>query len=117
MADTGALRIRVTGPDGACTESRLTSESVIIGSGPAAGVKVADSRVSSLHLMLKRDSRGRVTAIDLGSEHGTRKGAQLLEVPVLVSPGEVLQIGESRIEISIADSPAARSCAPSLPRS
>jgi TonB family protein len=104
MGDKSALRIRVTEPDGKCTESRFHAESVLIGSGPDAGARISDDTVSSLHLMLKCDRRGGVTAIDLGSEHGTRRGAQVLEMPLDLSPGDILQIGASRIQVFFGES-------------
>jgi hypothetical protein len=66
-----ALTLRITSPDGQTSESRSDLESIILGSGAGAAVKLHDPKVSNLHVMLKVEKNGVVTAIDLGSEHGT----------------------------------------------
>ena len=71
MAKKTSITLQITGPDGAVSESTSELESVIVGSGAGAAVKITDPRVSNLHFMLKVEKSGVVTAIDLGSEHGT----------------------------------------------
>lgn len=93
------LRLRITGPDGSVQEAVSVAESVIVGSGVGAGVQLLDPRVSNLHVMLKVDDSGGVTAIDLGSEGGTQVGDQRLSVPRALVPGDVLQVGGSRVEV------------------
>jgi pSer/pThr/pTyr-binding forkhead associated (FHA) protein len=65
------ITFQITNPDGSVTESSSEVESIIIGSGSGAGVKVTDPKVSNLHCMFKVEKDG-VTVIDLGSESGTR---------------------------------------------
>lgn len=106
------LRLRITGPDGAVQELREQAENVILGSGAQAAVRLADPRVSQLHLMLKVD-KGSVVAIDLGSEGGTQVGGQRLLAPRTLAPGEVLLLGGSRVEVLLAEpEPAAEPPAP-----
>src|SRR5215469_15955257 len=99
IGSQNVLKLQITGPDGSTKESRCEKESVVIGSGAAAEVLLADAAVSSLHLMLKWDGAGGVTAIDLGSERGTRLGDQLMRAPVPVSSGDVLELGGTRLEV------------------
>ena len=82
-----------TGPDGATVEAHADAESVIVGSGAQAAVKIQDPSVSNLHVMLKVDKDGGVTAIDLGSEAGTQVGGQRLVVPKTLEPGDVIFTG------------------------
>lgn len=96
------LRLRITGPDGAVQELREQAENVILGSGAQAAVRLADPRVSQLHLMLKVD-KGNVVAIDLGSEGGTEVGGQRLVAPRTLAPGEVLMLGGSRVEVLLGE--------------
>jgi TonB family protein len=98
-AKNNGLRLRITGPDGATMETIADSESVIVGSGAQAAVKIQDPSVSNLHVMLKVDKDGGVTAIDLGSEAGTQVGGQRLLVPKTLVPGDVLTVGASRVEV------------------
>ncbi|HYH95456.1 AgmX/PglI C-terminal domain-containing protein [Hyalangium sp.] len=97
------LRLRITGPDGATVETIADAESVIVGSGAQAAVKIQDPSVSNLHVMLKVDKEGGVTAIDLGSESGTQVGGQRLMVPKVLEPGDVLTVGATRVEVVFAE--------------
>jgi pSer/pThr/pTyr-binding forkhead associated (FHA) protein len=98
-AKNNGLRLRITGPDGSTVETISDAESVIVGSGAQAAVKIQDPGVSNLHVMLKVDKDGGVTAIDLGSEAGTQVGGQRLMVPKALVPGDVLTVGSSRVEV------------------
>jgi TonB family protein len=93
------LTLRITGPDGTVHEAVSEAESVIVGSGAQAAVKILDPRVSNLHVMLKVESSGTVTAIDLGSESGTQVGGQRVVGPRTLAPGDVLMLGGSRVEV------------------
>lgn len=101
-----SLVFRITGPDGALIESTSEHESVILGSGAGAAIKLADPKVSNLHVMLKVERDGAVTAIDLGSEHGTRVGDKVIkEGPVSISSGDVLLVGGSQVKVLFGDQP------------
>ncbi|WP_338865957.1 AgmX/PglI C-terminal domain-containing protein [Myxococcus stipitatus] len=98
-AKNNSLTLRITGPDGSTVETVSEGESVIVGSGAQAAVKLQDPRVSNLHVMLKVDKDGSVTAIDLGSEAGTEISGQRLLIPTALKPGDVLCVGGSRVEV------------------
>ncbi len=97
-ASQNALKLRITGPDGSTAESQSDAESIIVGSGAGAGLRLKDPDVSNLHLMLKVE-KGGVTAIDLGSERGTRLGDQLVRAPVALFSGDVLQLGGTQLKV------------------
>lgn len=100
MVNKSVLTLRITGPDGSVNEARSEQESIILGSGAGAAVRLADPRVSNLHVLLKREPDGRVMAIDLGSEHGTLlDGNRVLTDPTSLTDGDVLQVGESRVRV------------------
>ncbi|MBI3183829.1 MAG: TonB family protein [Myxococcales bacterium] len=98
-----ALTFRITGPDGTTLESRSELESVILGSGAGAAVKIPDPKVSNLHVMLKVEKSGIVTAIDLGSEHGTKLGDEPINNPVALASGDVLHLGGSKVKVLFGD--------------
>lgn len=98
-AKNNGLTLRITGPDGSTAEAVSEAESVIVGSGAQAAVKIQDPKVSNLHVMLKVDKDGSVTAIDLGSEGGTEVRGQRLVLPTALDPGDVLMMGGSRVEV------------------
>ncbi len=100
------LTLRITGPDGTVHEAVSDAESVIVGSGAQAAVKILDPGVSNLHVMLKVDG-GAVTAIDLGSEAGTQVGGQRVVGPKRLEPGDVLRLGGSQVEVLFGEHSAA----------
>jgi TonB family protein len=93
------ITLQITGPDGAVAESTSELESIIVGSGAGAAVKVTDPKVSNLHCMLKVEKDGSVTVIDLGSESGTRLKDAAVKDPTVVSSGDVISIGESKVKV------------------
>ncbi len=107
-----ALTLRITGPDGTTTESKSHLESIILGSGAGAAVRLSDPKVSNLHVMLKVEKSGMVTAIDLGSEHGTRLGDQVIKNPVALASGDVLVVGQSKVKVLFGDSEATETIPP-----
>ncbi|HEX4620319.1 MAG TPA: TonB family protein, partial [Myxococcaceae bacterium] len=62
-----------------------------------------DPQVSNLHVMLKVEKGGGVTAIDLGSEHGTLLGELKLKDPVALASGDVLKVGGSQVKVIFGD--------------
>lgn len=98
------ITLQVTNPDGSTTESTSELESIIVGSGSGAAVKVTDPKVSNLHFMLKVEKDGAVTVIDLGSESGTRlKDQAVTKDPSKVASGDVIAAGESKVKIVFGD--------------
>jgi pSer/pThr/pTyr-binding forkhead associated (FHA) protein len=96
---TNQIRLRITGPDGRVHESVSDQESIILGSGAGAAVRIPDPQVSNLHLMLKRERNGVVMVIDLGSEAGTHVAGTPVREPRSLSPGDVISVGRSRVEV------------------
>ena len=93
------LVLRITGPDGARRGvSEHDPDGVIIGSGPAAAVRLEDPKISALHCLIKLD-RGSLTVIDLGSESGTRVGGRAILGPTVLETGALVELGESRLEV------------------
>ena len=99
MAKKTPITLQITGPDGATTESTSELESIIVGSGAGAAVKVTDPRVSNLHCMLKVEANGSVTVIDLGSESGTSVKDQSVKSPTVVASGDTITIGGSKLKV------------------
>lgn len=99
MSKKNSLTLHITGPSGVMVESSSDLESVILGSGAGAAIKLADPKVSNLHVMLKVEKSGVVTAIDLGSEHGTRVGNQVIKDPVAITSGDTIFVGGSQIKV------------------
>jgi TonB family protein len=119
MSEPAAVTLRLTTAEGAVRDVPLTEEMLILGSGPAAGLRVHDPAVSSLHLLLKQH-RDTVLAIDLASEAGTQVGDTPLQAPRALRHGDVIRLGRSRLTVYFGAPPAVASSTPmhhpSLPR-
>jgi TonB family protein len=111
MGKKTSITLQLTGPDGTVSESTSELESIIVGSGSGAAVKVSDPKVSNLHCMFKVEKDGSVTVIDLGSESGTRLKQQSVKDPQVVASGETVEIGGTRVKVlygaGAAEAPAA----------
>lgn len=103
MAKKTSITLQITGPDGAVSESTSELESIIVGSGAGAAVKITDPKVSNLHCMIKVEPDGSVTVIDLGSESGTRLKDQAVKSPTVVASGDTVTIGESKVKVVFGD--------------
>lgn len=106
------IRLRITGPDGRTQESVSSQESIILGSGAGAAIRISDPQVSNLHLMLKVERNGAVKVIDLGSELGTRVGEREVRDPLPISSGDVISVGRSRVEVLLAPPAESRAWVP-----
>ncbi|MGI5860684.1 MAG: AgmX/PglI C-terminal domain-containing protein [Myxococcales bacterium] len=93
------LVLKIVGPDGSVHEvTKEDADSVILGSGPAAAVKIEDEKVAGLHCMIKLEG-GAASVIDFGSETGTKVGGQAISAPTPVKAGDVIEIGSVKVEL------------------
>src|SRR5262245_51650028 len=118
MSDGAPVTLRLTTVEGTVRDVPLKEEMLVLGSGPAAGLRVQDPAVSSLHLLLKRH-RDTVLAIDLASEAGTQVGDMPLQAPHALRHGDVIRLGRSRLTVYFGNAPVIGSAVPahpSLPR-
>ncbi|MFT3708952.1 MAG: TonB family protein [Archangium sp.] len=97
------ITLSITNPDGSVTESSSEQDSIIVGSGSGAAIKVTDPKVSNLHCMFKVEKDGSVTVIDLGSESGTKFKDQTVKEPAVVASGEIVMIGESKVKVTYGE--------------
>jgi TonB family protein len=93
------ITLQITAPDGSSSEVASEQDSIIVGSGSGAAVKVADPKVSSLHCMLKVEGDGSITVMDLSSEHGTSVHDESVKSPKALKSGDVVRIGGSQVKV------------------
>jgi len=93
------LRVEVvSGPD-APRPPMTTTDSVTVGTARGNDLELTDPTVSRYHLELRREGEG-IVVIDHGSTNGSRIGAVLLRSgAVSVSPGALLDLGETRLRV------------------
>jgi TonB family protein len=92
------VTFEITSPDGKTSESTSDLESIILGSGDSANVKVTDPKVSNLHCMVKVAADGKLVVMDLGSAEGTRIANESVKEKSIAS-GDVLEIGASKVKV------------------
>jgi hypothetical protein len=92
------VTFEITSPDGKTSESTSDLESIILGSGDSANVKVTDPKVSNLHCMVKVAADGTLVVMDLGSAEGTKIANESVKEKAITS-GEVLEIGASKVKV------------------
>lgn len=100
MAHT--IRLKIKTPDGKSAESSFDADSVLIGSGPSAVLRLEDPEVSSIHAVIKVTPEGVVTIIDLGSEAGTTVNGAPVTEPVTLKQGDQIQVGRVSIVLESA---------------
>jgi pSer/pThr/pTyr-binding forkhead associated (FHA) protein len=91
-------RVWVTGSDGAPASVAL-AERTVVGRDPEADVSLDDEAVSWHHLEIE-DRGGVLMATDLDSRNGTALNGEPLDRPRRLRDGDVLTVGEHRLEIS-----------------
>ena len=71
----------------------FSQKSVIIGSGPAANLRVEDDTVSSIHAILKAGEGNTALVSDLGSEEGTLVNGEEIRREASVQRGDSITVG------------------------
>ncbi len=85
-------------------ETQLTQGVIKIGKVPSAHLKIDDDKVSRMHAIIEVLGTD-VSVIDLGSTGGTFVNGQKINKAKLVT-GDAITVGDSRIELSIAEADA-----------
>lgn len=98
-ASTSGLAIKVAkGPREIVGVSVPLAGTIIIGRSPDSDLVIADEFVSSSHARVVPTSDG-FAVEDLGSTNGTRVNGQPATRPRPVEPGDVIEIGQNRLEV------------------
>jgi pilus assembly protein CpaF len=90
------------------TVGRLVKGVYRIGSSPAAHIQIDRAEISARHAILTVTDDD-VTLADAGSRNGTFLDGKKVSNPLVLAPGQVVQVGEAKIGIRVqgaADAPA-----------
>ena len=82
------------------------AESVTIGKGPAAMLRVESESVADLHAVINVNDDGSVQLLDLGSASGTKVNGEAVS-NVTLTAGDAIEIGEIRVVVGM-DQPLAQ---------
>lgn len=93
-ASVAVVEVRAPGQ---APERLAVTGALVLGRGDGVH-RLPDTRVSRRHLLLSTVS-GRLVVTDLGSSNGTRVNGTLLRGSRTVRPGDVIDVGDSRIEV------------------
>ncbi|HSS00343.1 MAG TPA: AgmX/PglI C-terminal domain-containing protein [Kofleriaceae bacterium] len=99
-----ALSFRIFQGNQLIREERLVQGVIKIGKVPSAHLRLDDESVSRMHAIIEVTG-GEVSLIDLGSTRGTHVNGKKINKARLQS-GDVLEIGDIRIELAISDAAA-----------
>lgn len=80
----------------------VRAESVTIGKGPAAMLRVDGTNMADLHAVINVNDDGSVQLLDLGSTGGTRVNGERVSNVALAS-GDAIEVGEVRIVIHMGE--------------
>jgi hypothetical protein len=86
---------------------RFDAEVVKFGTLPSCHVRLEDGAVARMHAVVEVMGEKEVKLIDLGSPAGTALNGQKIEKFATLKDGDVMSIGNTRIEVQIANSAAA----------
>jgi TonB family protein len=87
------IGLEITLPEGKTQDASYASDSVLIGSGPSAVLRLDYPGVSSIHAVIKVSPEGTVTIIDLGSEAGTSVNGAVVTEPLTLKNGDEIRVG------------------------
>ncbi len=93
-----SIGLTLTTADGKATDFVFDSESILLGSGPSAALRVDDAQVSSIHAVIKLTAKG-ATIVDLGSEAGTTVNGSAAAEPVALKTNDEIGLGGAKLTI------------------
>lgn len=92
--------IQILDGDSVVDTNKYSQENIIIGSGPAAHLRMEDPQVSRIHAMLKVNENGEIMLSDLGwSSEGTLHNGVKIDGEVQLEDGDLVQLGSSFIRV------------------
>src|SRR5262245_66424023 len=95
------------GPDAgaSCTIDGGAPAPILVGLGPACGLRLTDRQVSRRHAALEPTARQGVRITDLGSTNGTRVNGLAIGEAYLCG-GEIIRLGNTTIRLDLVDARA-----------
>lgn len=99
------FRLRVVDGPQRGQDIAVTGTSLTLGRHESNDIVLDDPRVSRRHARLEVQG-DRILVTDLGSANGTRVNGRRIEDAHFVQPGDVLQLGESRLRLEQGQAPA-----------
>jgi pSer/pThr/pTyr-binding forkhead associated (FHA) protein len=97
----GGISIRVTGPDGFCSEHEVPEgDALVVGTSPACGVRIHGDGIAPMHCTLSCEE-GLLVIDDWDTGAGTYLNGQRIARQASAEPGGTVQIGEFRVMTAV----------------
>lgn len=95
------INFEITLSSGSRQSKTIDADTILIGSGPSAVLRIDDPQVSTLHAVLKIDSEGQASLVDLGSDNGTTINGVPLAEGVSLKSGDRIGLGTVTVSVSL----------------
>jgi len=96
------IQLRITGSNGSVSDRSFDADTILIGSGPSAVLRIEEPSVSSIHAVLKRTPEGATTIVDLGSEAGTTVNDKVVLEPVELRTEDKIRVGSVVLVVTLS---------------
>lgn len=93
------VSITVVPKSGSGKDLEFSQETIMVGSGATANVRLEDSGVSNAHCMLKVKADGTLVLLDLGSDSGTEVDGKEIEGETKLADGATVKVGDTRLVV------------------
>ncbi|MBK8013966.1 MAG: AgmX/PglI C-terminal domain-containing protein [Deltaproteobacteria bacterium] len=94
-----AIGLEITTDGGARRLAEFATDSILVGSGPSAVLRLEEAGVSSIHAVIKLSPTGVATVIDLGSEAGTSVNGEVIGEPAELRLGDQIGLGQAVLRV------------------
>ena len=101
--DTLRLTFEISNGDAPVRREEISAESVTIGRGPAAMLRIEDDAMADLHAVVNLQENGDVQILDLGSATGSKVNGEPVEGNATLNSGDTVSIGPVTLVITIAN--------------
>ncbi|MBA2498054.1 MAG: FHA domain-containing protein, partial [Acidimicrobiia bacterium] len=95
----GLVLAVVGGPQAGAAVALPQPGSVVLGREVGADLVLSDPSLSGRHASIEVDADGRVTVADLDSTNGTAVEGRLVDEPVGIAPGALIEIGATQLRV------------------
>jgi pSer/pThr/pTyr-binding forkhead associated (FHA) protein/outer membrane biosynthesis protein TonB len=96
-----SLTFEISNGDNHLRREEISAESVTIGRGPAAMLRIDDEALADLHAVVNVKEDGQVQLLDLGSAQGSQVNGEPVAGSVDLSSGDSIAIGPITIALTI----------------
>ena len=95
------LTFEISNGDNLIRREEISAESVTIGRGPAAMLRIDDEALADLHAVVNVQEDGTVQILDLGHANGTQVNGEAVSGNASLASGDTISIGPITVAVSI----------------